>query len=236
MKTTMVVRLQPGHERKVSGAEDEVEEETEGEIIERKHSGTMGLAGGKDKDEEEEADVVGDEKEFEIEIARSEEEVVDEVVEEEEVVEEVVDEEEVIEKFGIENTSDEETAGDSQSIVGIEEEDPLKSDEGSDEDLENKEDAVDEVVHSESDEESGEDLTGKLLHRQFLFVSLFGNVEIGEALTGWCWFAQSHLFACSHPTTPTQTQSVTQVCAKTNRSYYGDRFSYGRPLSVPLTF
>ena len=216
----MVVRLQPGHERKVSGAEDEVEEKVEEEIIERKHSGTMGLAGGKDENEEEEADVVGDEKEFEIEIARSEEEVV----------------EEVVEKVGIENTSDEETAGDSQSIVGIEEEDPLKSDEGSDEDLENKEDAVDEVVHSESDEESGEDLTGKLLHRQFLFVSLFGNVEIGEALTGWCWFGQSHLFACSHPTTPTQTQSVTQVCAKTNRSYYGDRFSYSRPLSVPLTF
>ena len=221
----MVVRLQPGHERKVSGAEDEVEKEVEEEIVERKHSGTMGLAGGKDEDEEEEADVVGDEKEFEIEIARSEEEVVEEVVDEEEV-----------EKVGIENTSDEETAGDSQSIVGIEEEDSLKSDEGSDEDLENKEDAVDEVVHSESDEESGEDLTGKLLHRQFLFVSLFGNVEIGEALTGWCWFGQSHLFACSHPTTPTQTQSVTQVCAKTNRSYYGDRFSYGRPLSVPLTF
>jgi len=65
----------------------------------------------------------------------------------------------VVEKVGIENTSDEETAGDSQSIVGIEEEDPLKSDEGSDEDLENKEDAVDEVVHLESDEESGEDLT-----------------------------------------------------------------------------
>ena len=155
----MVVRLQPGHERKVSGTEDEVEEEVQGEvekeveeeIIERKHSGTMGLAGGKDEDEEEEADVVGDEKEFEIEIARSEEEV----------VEELVDEEEVIEKVGIENTSDEETAGDSQSIVGIEEEDPLKSDEGSDEDLENTEDAVDEVVHSESDEESGEDLTGK---------------------------------------------------------------------------
>ena len=160
------------------------------------------------------------------------EEVVEEVVEEEKVV----DEEKVVEKVGIENTSDEETAGDSQSIVGIEEEDPLKSDEGSDEDLENKEDAVDEVVHSESDEESGEDLTGKLLHRQFLFVSLFGNVEIGEALTGWCWFGQSHLFACSHPTTPTQTQSVTQVHAKTNRSYYGDRFSYSRPLSVPLTF
>ena len=218
----MVVRLQPGHERKVSGAEDEVEKEVEEEIVERKHSGTMGLAGGKDKDEEEEADVVGDEKEFEIEIARSEQEVVEEVVDEEEV-----------EKVGIENTSDEETAGDSQSIVGIEEEDPLKSDEGSDEDLENKEDAVDEVVHSESDEESGEDLTGKLFHRQLLFVSLFGT---GEALTGWCWFGQSHLFACSHPTTPTQTQSVTQVCAKTNRSYYGDRFSYGRPLSVPLTF
>ena len=226
MKTTMVVRLQPGHERKVSGAEEEVEKEVEKEIIERKHSGTMGLAGGKDEDEEEEADDVGDEKEFEIEIARSEEEV----------VEEVVDEEEVVEKVGIENTSDEETAGDSQSIVGIEEEDPLKSDEGSDEDLENKEDAGDEVVHSESDEESGEDLTGKLFHRSFLFVSLFGNVEIGEALTGWCWFGQSHLFACSHPTTPTQTQSVTQVRAKTNRSYYGDRFSYGRPLSVPLTF
>ena len=232
MKTTMVVRLQPGHERKVSGAEGEVEKEVEEEIIERKHSGTMGLAGGKDEDEEEEADVVGDEKEFEIEIARSEEEVVEEVVEEEKVV----DEEKVVEKVGIENTSDEETAGDSQSIVGIEEEDSLKSDEGSDEDLENKEDAVDEVVHLESDEESGEDLTGKLLHRQFLFVSLFGNVEIAEALTGWCWFAQSHLFACSHPTTPTQTQSVTQLRAKTNRSYYGDRFSYGRPLSVPLTF
>ena len=218
----MVVRLQPGHERKVSGAEDEVEKEVEEEIVERKHSGTMGLAGGKDKDEEEEADVVGDEKEFEIEIARSEQEVVEEVVDEEEV-----------EKVGIENTSDEETAGDSQSIVGIEEEDPLKSDEGSDEDLENKEDAVDEVVHSESDEESGEDLTGKLFHRQLLFVSLFGT---GEALTGWCWFGQSHLFACSHPTTPTQTQSVTQVRTKTNRSYYGDRFSYGRPFSVPLTF
>ena len=220
MKTTMVVRLQPGHERKVSGAEDkvekEVEDETEEEIIERKHSGTMGLAGGKDEDEEEEADVVGDEKEFEIEIAR--------------------DEEEVIEKVGVENTSEEETVGDSQSIVGIEEEDPLKSDEGSDEDLENTEDAEDEVVHSESDEESGEDLTGKLIHRQVLFVSLFGNVGTGEALTAWCWFAQSHLFACSHPKTPTQTQSVTQVRAKTNRSYYGDRFSYGRPLSVPLTF
>ena len=220
MKTTMVVRLQPGHERKVSGAEDkvekEVEDETEEEIIERKHSGTMGLAGGKDENEEEDADVVGDEKEFEIEIARSEEEAVEEV--------------------GIENTSEEETVGDSQSIVGIEEEDPLKSDEGSDEDLENTEDAEDEVVHSESDEESGEDLTGKLIHRQVLFVSLFGNVGTGEALTAWCWFAQSHLFACSHPTTPTQTQSVTQVRAKTNRSYYGDRFSYGRPLSVPLTF
>ena len=216
MKTTMVVRLQPGHERKVSGAEDEVEKEVEEEIIERKHSGTMGLAGGKDENEEEDADVVGDEKEFEIEIARSEEETVEEV--------------------GIENTSEEETVGDSQSIVGIEEEDPLKSDEGSDEDLENTEDAGDEVVHSESDEESGEDLTGKLFHHQYLFVSLFGNVEIGEALTAWCWFAQSHLFACSHPTTPTQTQSVTQVRAKTNRSYYGDRFSYGRPLSVPLTF
>ena len=152
----MVVRLQPGHERKVSGAEDEVEEKVEEEIIERKHSGTMGLAGGNDENEEEEADVVRDEKEFEIEIARSEEEVV----------------EEVIEKVGIENTSDEETAGDSQSIVGIEEEDSLKSDEGSDEDLENKEDAVDEVVHSESDEESGEDLTGKLFHRSFLFVYL----------------------------------------------------------------
>ena len=117
----MVVRLQPGHERKVSGAEDkvekEVEDETEEEIIERKHSGTMGLAGGKDENEEEDADVVGDEKEFEIEIARSEEEAVEEV--------------------GIENTSEEETVGDSQSIVGIEEEDPLKSDEGSDEDLEN---------------------------------------------------------------------------------------------------
>ena len=216
----MVVRLQPGHERKVSGAEDkvekEVEDETEEEIIERKHSGTMGLAGGKDENEEEDADVVGDEKEFEIEIARSEEEAVEEV--------------------GIENTSEEETVGDSQSIVGIEEEDPLKSDEGSDEDLENTEDAEDEVVHSESDEESGEDLTGKLIHRQVLFVSLFGNVGTGEALTAWCWFAQSHLFACSHPTTPTQTQSVTQVHAKTNRSYYGDRFSYGRPLSVPLTF
>ena len=216
----MVVRLQPGHERKVSGAEDkvekEVEDETEEEIIERKHSGTMGLAGGKDENEEEDADVVGDEKEFEIEIARSEEEAVEEV--------------------GIENTSEEETVGDSQSIVGIEEEDPLKSDEGSDEDLENTEDAEDEVVHSESDEESGEDLTGKLIHRQVLFVSLFGNVGTGEALTAWCWFAQSHLFACSHPTTPTQTQSVTQVRAKTNRSYYGDRFSYGRPLSVPLTF
>ena len=212
----MVVRLQPGHERKVSGAEDEVEKEVEEEIIERKHSGTMGLAGGKDEDEEEEADVVGDEKEFEIEIARSEEEAVEEV--------------------GIENTSEEETVGDSQSIVGIEEEDPLKSDEGSDEDLENTEDAEDEVVHSESDEESGEDLTGKLIHRQVLFVSLFGNVGTGEALTAWCWFAQSHLFACSHPKTPTQTQSVTQVRAKTNRSYYGDRFSYGRPLSVPLTF
>ena len=220
MKTTMVVRLQPGHERKVSGAEDkvekEVEDETEEEIIERKHSGTMGLAGGKDENEEEDADVVGDEKEFEIEIARSEEEAVEEV--------------------GIENTSEEETVGDSQSIVGIEEEDPLKSDEGSDEDLENTEDAEDEVVHSESDEESGEDLTGKLIHRQVLFVSLFGNVGTGEALTAWCWFAQSHLFACSHPKTPTQTQSVTQVRAKTNRSYYGDRFSYGRPLSVPLTF
>ena len=216
----MVVRLQPGHERKVSGAEDkvekEVEDETEEEIIERKHSGTMGLAGGKDENEEEDADVVGDEKEFEIEIARSEEEAVEEV--------------------GIENTSEEETVGDSQSIVGIEEEDPLKSDEGSDEDLENTEDAEDEVVHSESDEESGEDLTGKLIHRQVLFVSLFGNVGTGEALTAWCWFAQSHLFACSHPKTPTQTQSVTQVRAKTNRSYYGDRFSYGRPLSVPLTF
>ena len=92
------------------------------------------------------------------------------------------------------------------------------------------------VGHSESDEESGEDLTGKLIHRQVLFVSLFGNVGTGEALTAWCWFAQSHLFACSHPKTPTQTQSVTQVRAKTNRSYYGDRFSYGRPLSVPLTF
>ena len=220
MKTTMVVRLQPGHERKVSGAEDkvekEVEDETEEEIIKRKHSGTMGLAGGKDENEEEDADVVGDEKEFEIEIARSEEEAVEEV--------------------GIENTSEEETVGDSQSIVGIEEEDPLKSDEGSDEDLENTEDAEDEVVHSESDEESGEDLTGKLIHRQVLFVSLFGNVGTGEALTAWCWFAQSHLFACSHPKTPTQTQSVTQVRAKTNRSYYGDRFSYGRPLSVPLTF
>ena len=216
MKTTMVVRLQPGHERKVSGAEDEVEKEVEEEIIERKHSGTMGLAGGKDENEEEDADVVGDEKEFEIEIARSEEEAVEEV--------------------GIENTSEEETVGDSQSIVGIEEEDPLKSDEGSDEDLENTEDAEDEVVHSESDEESGEDLTGKLIHRQVLFVSLFGNVGTGEALTAWCWFAQSHLFACSHPKTPTQTQSVTQVRAKTNRSYYGDRFSYGRPLSVPLTF
>ena len=212
----MVVRLQPGHERKVSGAEEEVEEVVEEEIIERKHSGTMGLAGGKDENEEEEADVVGDEKEFEIEIARSEEEAVEEV--------------------GIENTSEEETVGDSQSIVGIEEEDPLKSDEGSDEDLENTEDAEDEVVHSESDEESGEDLTGKLIHRQVLFVSLFGNVGTGEALTAWCWFAQSHLFACSHPKTPTQTQSVTQVRAKTNRSYYGDRFSYGRPLSVPLTF
>ena len=216
MKTTMVVRLQPGHERKVSGAEEEVEEVVEEEIIERKHSGTMGLAGGKDENEEEDADVVGDEKEFEIEIARSEEEAVEEV--------------------GIENTSEEETVGDSQSIVGIEEEDPLKSDEGSDEDLENTEDAEDEVVHSESDEESGEDLTGKLIHRQVLFVSLFGNVGTGEALTAWCWFAQSHLFACSHPKTPTQTQSVTQVRAKTNRSYYGDRFSYGRPLSVPLTF
>ena len=232
----MVVRLQPGHERKVSGAEGEVEEEvedkTEEEIIERKHSGTMGLAGGKDENEEEVADIVGDEKEFEIEIARSEEEVVKEVVDEEEVVEEVVDKEEVNEEVGIENTSEEETVGDSQSIVGIEEEDPLKSDEGSDEDLENTEDAGDEVVHSESDEESGEDLTGKLFHRHFLF----GNVGTGEALTAWCWFAQSHLFACSHPTTPTQTQSVTQVRAKTNRSYYGDRFSYGRPLSVPLTF
>ena len=220
----MVVRLQPGHERKVSGGEDKVEKEVEDkveeEIIERKHSGTMGLAGGKDEDEEEVADVVGDEKEFEIEIARSEEEVVEEVVEE----------------VGIENTSEEETVGDSQSIVGIEEEDPLKSDEGSDEDLENTEDAGDEVVLSESDEESGEDLTGKLFHRQCLFVSLFGNVETREALTTWCWFAQSHLFACSHPTTPTQTQSVTQVRGKTNRSYYGDRFSYGRPLSVPLTF
>ena len=164
----MVVRLQPGHERKVSGAEDkvekEVEDETEEEIIERKHSGTMGLAGGKDENEEEDADVVGDEKEFEIEIARSEEEAVEEV--------------------GIENTSEEETVGDSQSIVGIEEEDPLKSDEGSDEDLENTEDAEDEVVHSESDEESGEDLTGKLFHHQYLFVSLFGNVETREALTG----------------------------------------------------
>ena len=219
----MVVRLQPGHERKVSGGEDKVEEE----IIERKHSGTMGLAGGKDEDEEEEADVVGDEKEFEIEIARSEEEVVDEVVDKEEV-----DKEEVVEEVGIENTSEEETVGDSQSIVGIEEEDPLKSDEGSDEDLEITEDAGDEIVHSESDEESGEDLTGKLFHRHFLF----GNVGTGEALTAWCWFAQSHLFACSHPTTPTQTQSVTQVRPKTNRSYYGDRFSYGRPLSVPLTF
>ena len=79
----MVVRLQPGHERKVSGAEDkvekEVEDETEEEIIERKHSGTMGLAGGKDENEEEDADVVGDEKEFEIEIARREEEAVEEV-------------------------------------------------------------------------------------------------------------------------------------------------------------
>ena len=205
----------PGYKRRFK-REKEVEDETEEEIIERKHSGTMGLAGGKDEDEEEEADVVGDEKEFEIEIAR--------------------DEEEVIEKVGVENTSEEETVGDSQSIVGIEEEDPLKSDEGSDEDLENTEDAEDEVVHSESDEESGEDLTGKLIHRQVLFVSLFGNVGTGEALTAWCWFAQSHLFACSHPKTPTQTQSVTQVRAKTNRSYYGDRFSYGRPLSVPLTF
>ena len=231
MKTTMVVRLQPGHERKVSGAEEEVEEVVEEEIIERKHSGTMGLAGGKDEDEEEEADVVGDEKEFEIEIARDEEEVVEQTD-----IEIVRSEEEVIEKAGVENTSEEETVGDSQSIVGIEEEDPLKSDEGSDEDLENTDDAEDEVVHSESDEESGEDLTGKLIHRQVLFVSLFGNVGTGEALTAWCWFAQSHLFACSHPKTPTQTQSVTQVRAKTNRSYYGDRFSYGRPLSVPLTF
>ena len=73
----MVVRLQPGHERKVSGAEDEVEKEVEEEIIERKHSGTMGLAGGNDENEEKLADVVGDEKEFEIEIARSEEEVVE---------------------------------------------------------------------------------------------------------------------------------------------------------------
>ena len=77
MKTTMVVRLHPGQERKLSGAED------------------------KDEEGEEENDVIDDGKELEIEIARSEEEEEVGLAEEDEI-ENVSDNETV----GIETVGD----------------------------------------------------------------------------------------------------------------------------------
>ena len=171
---------------------------------------------------------------MEIEIARSEEEEEVGLAEEDEI-ENVSDNETV----GIE------TVGDSQSVAGIEddpeegslEENPetegiLEDTDGGLEDTTDKaEYGKEEVIESEFDGESGEDLTGQFFYFFCLFASLFGRLENGEELTGF-----ADLFTCIHPATPTLRQSVTQVCTKTNRSYYGDGFSYACPLSVPLTF
>lgn len=219
MKTTMVVRLHPGQERKLSGAEDKDEDaEEEGE---------------------KEDDIIDDGKELEIEIARSEEE------------EEVG----LAEEAEIENVSDDETVGietmgDSQSVAGIEddpEEDSLEenpetegiledTDGGLEDTAEKAEDGKEELIESESDEESREDLTGECFYFLGLFVcllaSLFGSLKMEKICQGLL----ADLFTCIHLATPTLPQSVTQVCTKTNRSYYGDGFSYACPLSVPLTF
>ena len=130
----MVVRLHPGQERKLSEDKDENVEE------------------GEEVDE-----VIEDRKELEIEIARSEEEE-----EEEEVG--------LAEEAEKENVSDDETngieiVGDSQSVVaGIEDvpqEETLER-EGILEDNEDMtENGKEESIESESEEESGEDLTGK---------------------------------------------------------------------------
>ena len=170
----MVVRLHPGQERKLSGAEDKDEDaEEEGE---------------------KEDDIIDDGKELEIEIARSEEE------------EEVG----LAEEAEIENVSDDETVGietmgDSQPVVGIEddpEEDSLEenpdtegiledTDGGLEDTAEKAEDGKEELIESESDEESREDLTGECFYFLGLFVfCLFVGVvvwklENGEDLSGF---------------------------------------------------
>merc|ERR1719237_615838 len=144
VKTTMVVRLHPGQERKLSGAEDKDEDVEEGEV----------------EKEEEDDDIIDDGKELEIEIARSEEEV---GLAEEAEIENVSDDETV----GIE------TVGDSQSVAGIEddpEEDSLEenpetegileeTDGGLEDTLDKTGDGKEEVIESEFDGESEEDLT-----------------------------------------------------------------------------
>ena len=207
----MVVRLHPGQERKLSGAEDKDEDvEEEGEV-----------------EKEDDDDIIDGGKELEIEIARSEEEV---GLAEEAEIENVSDDETV----GIE------TVGDSQSVAGIEddpEEDSLEenpetegileeTDGGLEDTLDKTGDGKEEVIESEFDGESEEDLTGEC----FLFL-LFVCLIVWEMEKKVC--RPVYLHSSHNAYAP---QSVTQVCTKTNRSYYGDRFSYPCPLSVPLTF
>ena len=149
----MVVRLHPGQERKLSGDEDKDEEVEE--------------------EEEEDEGIIDGGKELEIEIARSEEE------------EEVG----LAGDAEIENVSDDETVGietvgDSQSVAGIEEnpeEGSLEgnpqtegiledTDVGLEETADKAGDGKEEVIESESDGETGEDLTGRCF---FAFVCLF---------------------------------------------------------------
>ena len=161
----MVVRLHPGQERKLSGAEDKDEDvEEEGEV-----------------EKEEDDDIIDDGKELEIEIARSEEEV---GLAEEAEIENVSDDETV----GIE------TVGDSQSVAGIEddpEEDSLEenpetegileeTDGGLEDTLDKTGDGKEEVIESEFDGESEEDLTGECFCISFVCLPhCLGNGEKG---------------------------------------------------------
>ena len=147
----MVVRLHPGQERKLSGAEDKDEDAEE-------------------KGEEEE-DIVDGGNELEIEIARSEEGLAEEAK-----LENVSDDETV----GIE------TGGDSQSVAGIEddpEEESLEenpqtegiledTDQGLEDTADKARDGKEEVIESESDGESGEDLTGECFYCFFVCLHL----------------------------------------------------------------
>merc|ERR1711936_728826 len=136
VKTTMVVRLQPGQERKLSGDENKDE-----------HVG-----------EEEGGHVVDGEKELEIEIARSE--VEEELVEEAEIENMGDDETVEVETVG-DIQSVEGIENDPEEEAPLVEEGILEDTDGGLEDIDDTaaEDDKEEAIESASEEENGEDLT-----------------------------------------------------------------------------